>query len=336
MVLITASKTVAYHFCRLFDYPLIKPFNLTISVTDNCNSECKTCNIWKNDAKDLSVNVWKKMLRSVGRWPYWITFSGGEPFLRKDLLEIFQHVTSICRPKIVTIATNGMCDDISRQVKKMKEIYKKDLIINFSIDGVKPIHEKMRGIKCFDKVIGNYNEVKDIEGVTVGMHAVLSKHNIDRLDDIIKLAEELAPDSFVCQIAEHRKELNNIGLDIIPDEKQIKNAMETLISYKRKAEGISRLTKALRKRYYWLQKKGKALPCYAGLASVQISSQGDVWACCVNCESMGNLQKDSFKNIWKGKKASKIRKRIKQQKCSCRMANACYTNVICDPIRAFL
>ncbi|MCP4534768.1 MAG: radical SAM protein, partial [Delftia sp.] len=64
--------------------------NLTLSLTYRCNSRCATCNVWKREADELTLDEWERVLRSLGHTPYWITVSGGEPLLRPDAVEIIR------------------------------------------------------------------------------------------------------------------------------------------------------------------------------------------------------------------------------------------------------
>jgi MoaA/NifB/PqqE/SkfB family radical SAM enzyme len=61
---------------------LALPVNITVSVSYQCNSRCKTCNVWLLPNDDLVLPEWDRVFESLGRAPYWFTFSGGEPTLR--------------------------------------------------------------------------------------------------------------------------------------------------------------------------------------------------------------------------------------------------------------
>ena len=99
--------------------------------------------------------------------------------------------------------------------------------------------------------------------------------------------------------------------------------------------GLARIARAFRLRYYELVKQTLArreqvLPCYAGVASAQIAPDGDVWACCVRAEPLGNLRDVDydFAKIWRGAKADAMRRSIKNKECCCPLANAGYTNML--------
>jgi len=78
-------RMLGYWFMKHLGFPKLLPINYTVSLLYTCNSRCGTCNIWKKRAVNLSVEEYKKIFKNIGRAPYWVTFSGGEPFLREDI-----------------------------------------------------------------------------------------------------------------------------------------------------------------------------------------------------------------------------------------------------------
>jgi len=311
------------------------PFNMTYSVTGKCNSKCKTCNIWKKEAEDLTLLHWKQMLESIGS-PAWVTISGGEPFLRKDFAELMQLVASN-RPEITTIATNGiLTGKIIRDITKIRKIFSGSLIVNISVDGAAEMHDLMRGVQCHRNVKKTIEALKKIGGVHVGVHTVFSRFNIDDADEIIEYVRSLAPHSYICQAAENRVELHNVGESILPEIGKYLAANRKIQNLKLDSVGVSRLTRHMRKRYYRISNRlltdnEKSIDCYAGIASAHVNYNGDLWACCVRGEKMGNLIDQGFDEIWNSDRATAIRKRIKDEGCFCTMANACYSNIVCQP-----
>ena len=90
-----------------------KLHTLFFFITSNCNSRCKGCFYWKNinKVKELSLEDIKVMF---GRMPdiNHISISGGEPFLRKDIVEICEVFAKGNNVKSITIPTNGLMPDI--------------------------------------------------------------------------------------------------------------------------------------------------------------------------------------------------------------------------------
>ncbi len=338
-------KIFAYKLFHRFNWPKVLPINLTIGVSFNCNSRCKTCNAWKKKSEDLTLEEWDKIFQSLGRAPFWFTISGGEPFLRGDLVEIVKSIYKHCRPKIINIPTNGLlCNVIPQKVEEIiKSCPETQIIINLSLDGIGKNHDLIRGVSgSFEKAMKTYKSLRKLEypNFTLGVHTVISKFNVDEIPQIYDyVINKLRPDSYVTEIAEEREELDTKGMDITPPESKYSQAVDFLLKElkKKKFKKISRITQAFRIQYYnivkkTLQQKKQIIPCYAGFASGQIAPNGDVWPCCIKAESIGNLTENNFdfKKIWTSEKADRIRQEIKSKKCYCPLANVSYTNMLCN------
>lgn len=338
-------KIPLYKSFRASGFPKMLPLNLTLNVTYNCPSRCKTCNIWKKSASELSLSEWEKIMISVGKSPYWLILSGGEPFSRHDLPELCEIAFKHCQPKVINIPTNGyLFEIIPQKVEKILDACPSSrLIINLSLDGINEKHDAIRNLeKSFENLIKTYEALRKIKNprLTVGIHSVISKLNHKNIPEIYDFVmKDLRPDSYITEIAEKRMELDNFSLDVFPDFREYEEAVDFLISKmkKEKFKGFSKITRALRINYYNLakdiiRKRRQILPCYAGFASAQITADGEVWPCCVRGDSMGNLRKNNydFKKIWNSQKAQKIKKSIKNKECFCPLASASYTNMLMD------
>jgi MoaA/NifB/PqqE/SkfB family radical SAM enzyme len=321
------------------------PINLTVSVTYRCNSRCKTCNIYLKKADEFSAEEFDKAFHSLGKVPYWFTLSGGEPFLRKDLPDIARSAYNRNLPGIINIPTNGLLVD--RIVTSVEEIARDcrntQIIINLSMDDIGERHDEIRGVPGnFDRLMETYRQLKEVgaPNLVVGIHTVVSKYNVDRIKEIADyVSRELKPDSFITEIAEERVELDTMGMDITPSADLYGAAIDHLSGVIRagKHRGISKITQAFRLDYYQLVKrtlveKRQMIPCFAGLASAQIAPDGDVWMCCIRGESIGNLRDHGydFKAVWRTEEAGRQRASIRRGECYCPLANAGYTNMLCN------
>ncbi len=335
-------KIIAYKLFRKFGFPKILPINYTISLLYTCNSRCKTCNIWKKKTENLKFWEYEKIFKSIGKSPYWVTFSGGEPFLRTDIDKIAHLAYKITKPKIINIPSNGILTDVI--VKKVDRIASlcpdTEIIINLSIDGIGEEHNQIRQVpNNYEKVIKTFGRLKKLKhkNLSIGIHSVISKFNVDHFSKIATHLMNLHPDSYITEIAENRVELDTIKSDITPKPVEYKAAVDFLIHRIKhsKFKGTNKITQAFRIEYYELVKKilrdkTQVIPCYAGIASVQISPNGEVWSCCIKAKSMGNLRDFNydFKKIWKNKPFEKERNSIKNKECYCPLANAAYTNML--------
>lgn len=337
-------KIFAYKFMHKFGGLRIMPINFTVSALYSCNSRCKTCNIWKKEAKNLTLSEYELIFKKIGKAPYWITISGGEPFLRKDLPALCEIIYRNSRPAIINIPSNGiLTDKIVSDVKKIaKTCPKTQIIINLSVDGIGKQHDKIRRIPDnYKKVMKTYSQLHELKlkNLSVGLHTVISRFNVQDFPKIASVLLSMHPDSYITEIAEEREELDTKGQDITPSLISYRSAIDFLIHRIKNDEfkGMNKITQAFRIEYYNLVKKilrdrTQVIPCYAGIASTQISPDGEVWSCCIKAKSLGNLrQKDyNFKKIWFSKNAKKERLSIKNKECYCPLANASYTNMLMD------
>jgi MoaA/NifB/PqqE/SkfB family radical SAM enzyme len=335
---------------RAFGWPRLLPLNVTVSVTDRCNSRCRTCNIWRKEiGQELSTDELDRVFRSLGRAPYWITFSGGEPFLRRDLEDLCRSAYEHCRPAILNIPTNGL---LHQQIPaRVAEIASRcpdsQLIVNLSLDGVGARHDEIRNVPGnFERAMQTYRGLveaaasDDAPNLTVGLHTVISVYNLEAFDEVYALARELEPDSYVTEIAEERVELGTVGSGITPSADEYARVIDHLSERLREQTfgGISRLTQALRLVYYDLVKRimrerRQVIPCYAGWLSAHILPDGEVWECSVMGTSMGNLRDVGYdmRKLWFSARANEVRHAVKTRGCFCPVANISYTNMMCDP-----
>lgn len=333
-----------YWFARKTGFPKVLPTNLTLNVTYRCNSRCLTCNIWKKRVKELTLVEWKKIFKNYNFPVFWLILSGGEPFLRKDLVELVKVGHDHLQPAIINIPTNGILFKIIPQKieRILKDCPNSEIVINFSLDGVRKDHDKIRGVPDnFEKLVRSFKAVKKLKkkysNLTIGLHTVISKYNAQNIPQICDFALSQEPDQYITEIAEQRAELGIMNKTITPSLENYSKAIDYVAQKtgEMKTQGLAKVTEALRREYYnlvkdTLKQKIQVIPCYAGWASAQISADGEVWPCCVRADNLGNLRDNNydFAKVWFGKKAEKVRESIKNKECFCPLASASYTNML--------
>jgi len=347
-----------YWSFRTLGRPTLLPFNYTISITYRCNSRCKTCKIWQIQHKipremELTTEEWVATLKSLRTSAYWITISGGEPYLREDLVDIAKAIDEYNKPRLINIPTNGILWKIIP--KKTKEILenisdKTKLVINFSLDGIGKDHDEIRGIvNNYEFFKKSYKETIMLKerycNLIVGIHTVTSSWNVCKVPKIYEVVmKEFSPDQYITEIAEERKEMENLGEGITPSPEEYTQVLNYLIANierelkQNKWRGLAKVTEAFRIEYYKLMKnfyltKKQRMPSYAGFASAQISPTGDVWECAVYATFMGNLRNYDFdfKRLWHSNQAWEVRRRVKKEH-KCPLANESYINLLFSPM----
>jgi MoaA/NifB/PqqE/SkfB family radical SAM enzyme len=349
-----ASRLPAYIAFRQWGRPILSPLNVVVSASYRCNSRCGTCNVWRpgalgrtdNQDPDLTLDELDRIFASLGTAPYYLTFSGGEPFLRADLPELVASGYRHCQPAAITIPTNGLLPE--RVIQGTEAILKAapgaEIIINLSLDGAEQEHDRIRGVpgnwERAMQTLEGLRGLKRYPNLVLGIHTVVSRFNVDRLGEIVPALTALHPDSYITEVAEERVELGTMGAEITPPAEQYARAAEYLVSQLRlnPAKGFARITQGFRAQYYGLASRillehRQIIPCYAGWASAHIAPNGDVWTCCTRAEAIGNLRESNYNwtSVWEGPRAAILRRSIAAGECACPMANASYTNMLLHP-----
>jgi MoaA/NifB/PqqE/SkfB family radical SAM enzyme len=115
-----------------------------------------------------------------------LSFTGGEPTLRKDLPELIYH-TGIVHDFMNGMATNGYLLPKLFKEHKMEGL---DYILISLDNPTAKLHNKMRGIKVFDRIIESI-QLANKRDIKVIISTVVMKDNIHLMDDMCQLAEKL-------------------------------------------------------------------------------------------------------------------------------------------------
>jgi MoaA/NifB/PqqE/SkfB family radical SAM enzyme len=133
---------------------LTHPRVLTYAVTFRCNARCVMCDSWKKPAEDeLSLDEILFIFDGLPTMDL-VRLTGGEPFLRRDLLDIAGAAQERLRPLALHITTNGFltdrivafCEDRAKNVP---------LYLLISVDGLEEKHNQVRGRPdAWERVVG--------------------------------------------------------------------------------------------------------------------------------------------------------------------------------------
>ncbi len=177
---------------------------ITWEITRNCNLNCEHCGspreTWDPNRELETVEVislCEKIAKSfdITRLKY-INFTGGEPLVRKDILEIFQVVKDLGF-KNITLTTNGI--KLAETPKLLEEIIKRGVTgIGIDVDGTKDIHDRFRGVKgAFDKAMRCVGLItnKELKNRLLStINTVVSQRNINQLEKIWEIVQKYEPD----------------------------------------------------------------------------------------------------------------------------------------------
>lgn len=159
------------------------------NCTQRCNLKCVHCYARSEDRNypgEMSTEEAKVMIDDLAAYgaPV-LLFSGGEPTLRKDLLELMHYAKS--KSMRVVISTNGtlITEERAKQFAEVGLSY-----VGVSLDGGRETHDKFRGIPgSFDKAIAGIRNSRDA-GIKVGLRMTINKRNWQDIPEIFKVMEE--------------------------------------------------------------------------------------------------------------------------------------------------
>lgn len=171
-----------------------RPSWCTYLVTYRCNARCKMCDSWRMKPGDeLTPQQVGEVFGKIGRLDV-VRLSGGEPFLREDMLDIAEQVNAKSRPMVIHITSNGSYPD---RIEKFVTGYSKPSMLRFmiSFDGLPTEHDKNRGkdvtFETAVETVRTLAGLRDKYGVQVSAnHTVI---NPQSLEDNAGIREILQP-----------------------------------------------------------------------------------------------------------------------------------------------
>ncbi|MCL4371746.1 radical SAM protein [Candidatus Marsarchaeota archaeon] len=146
---------------------LKKPYKLNFSITYWCQSRCLTCNIWQIRPKgELTIEEIRSFARKNTSFK-WIELTGGEPFLRSDIVEIASAFAENSKDLyVLTMPTNSLCGRqmVLDKLRKILDLGIPKVSITVSLDGYKELHDKIRGIPGnYEKAISMFKDLMELK-----------------------------------------------------------------------------------------------------------------------------------------------------------------------------
>lgn len=160
------------------------------NMTRRCNLKCIHCYAQAVDVEgkdEISTAQAKAMIDDLAAFgaPVML-FSGGEPLVRQDLVELAKHATD--KGMRAVISTNGtlISKEKARELKDVNLSY-----VGISMDGGEAVHDKFRAVPgSFKKAVQGIENCK-AEGLKVGLRFTINKHNVQEIPKLFQLLEEL-------------------------------------------------------------------------------------------------------------------------------------------------
>jgi radical SAM protein with 4Fe4S-binding SPASM domain len=177
----------------------IRPLNLEIDITTQCNLRCIMCpfseeRISKRKREDISVEDFAKIAEQIFPLCSFVCLqSGTEPLLHKQFGELLAITKSYGVP-VVGMTTNGLLFN----EQKIEEAVEWMDTITISIDAAtKPTYERIRRKGNFDRLIANVRALQRAkhrrasQTPVLGFAFVLMRSNTAELPAVVQLAHDM-------------------------------------------------------------------------------------------------------------------------------------------------
>jgi radical SAM protein with 4Fe4S-binding SPASM domain len=300
----------------------IAPARADLALTYKCNDKCSFCYVGDRKVDELKTDDWNKIIDRL--WKIGVPsviFTGGEPTLRKDLVEL----VGSAKEFVTGLITNGR--NLSKEL--CGALYTAELdYIQVSLEsGDKAIHDRMVGVEGAwqETVTGIKNALAS--KIIVTTNTTLTTANIAGLKDTIKLLHSLGVNNIAC----NSLICSGSGCTAIKDsglnEDELKTALIDAKEYA-KTLGIDLqwYSPTCYLRLNPIELGFGIKSCSAAKYNVTIEPNGDVIPCQSWFEQkMGNIMKDSWSAIWDGDYAKSIRdgKFIPKDCAGCEFMSTC-------------
>jgi radical SAM protein with 4Fe4S-binding SPASM domain len=282
----------------------IRPAIVQMDITNGCNLNCGYCYnkanaLSKNELSDSNfISIVKRVITELN--PVGITFSGGEPLLRKRLLiSSVKTIKELGDDITVTLNTNGLLLN-SGTIMDLKEAGVNSININIeSLNEEK--HDLLRGLRGALNItkanISLFNKLWDPKVISISV--VINRQN---LDDLVSIA------SYVKE--------NGLGsihfIDMVPtalNDKEMLLTKEEWIKFFNIYEEIKKMGIKIIPNHALLfyNKFNNSSPnvklpfCMAGRLSMVISADGSIVPCNYFKEPeyiCGNALNDNLLDVW--------------------------------------
>ena len=112
-------------------------------------------------------------------------FTGGEPFLRKDLFAILDYARE--SGFSTSLMSNGTLIDnvLARRIREARVVD-----VQISLDGLEPTHDSLRGDGSYNRTLNGIRNLVD-QGVETNINLTVSRINMGQTRWLVDLAEEL-------------------------------------------------------------------------------------------------------------------------------------------------
>jgi MoaA/NifB/PqqE/SkfB family radical SAM enzyme len=276
-----------------------KPTFVSFNSLNACNEACPMCSVWRRGGGMLTIEEMEPIFRDLRSFGFMVTeISGGEPFLREDIYDIFALLDRL--GFLYTTATNGTLVT-ANGIEKLRSA-KGLLQIAISIDSLDhSTYERLRGRDFLPVVLQNLELLLAAKlPFPVKINLVMNRINFQETFAFLEFAKSRGISLSVFPINQgegffHRHSDNQFRAT--EDERhQMAEIFHELARLRRAGEPLWEYSG-----FYDLSADyvlGKPVgPCDAGKMYIDLNADGQV-AVCLDHEGVGDLRKTSIRELW--------------------------------------
>lgn len=293
---------------------MTKKLNGTVIVTYRCNARCNMCSRYKVPSKpedEMSIETIRKLPPM-----YFTNVTGGEPFLREDLKDIVRELNK--KSDRIVISTNGFFTD--RILDLCREF--PNVGIRISIEGLEETNNAIRGLEDgFNRGCTTLQKLREMGLKDIGFGMTVQDRNAPDLVPLYQLSNEMGMEFATASL--HNSFYFVESGNIIHDRPMVARHFEDLINELLKSHSPKKWFRAYFNHglinYIYSQKR--LLPCDMSFDTFFIDPFGDVMPCngTKEKEVMGNLNAQSWEQIWSSEAAKKVRRKVRRCDRNCWM-----------------
>jgi pyrroloquinoline quinone biosynthesis protein E len=274
-----------------------RPFGLLAELTYSCPLSCPYCSNPLNlaDYRDeLTTAEWQRVLaeaRELGVLQ--LHLSGGEPLLRRDLVEIVNSANEL------GLYTNLITSALGLSRRRAEQLRAAGLDhVQISIQAHEPaVSDRIAGTPSFERKIEAGRVVKEL-GWPLTLNVVLHRQNIDSVADILRLAEELAADRVELANTQYYGWALRNREALLPSKAQVERAEAVVRAARPRLQGRMDVIYVLPDYYNQYPK-----PCMGGWGKRQltVAPNGDALPCPAAQAiplPRASVREDSLARIW--------------------------------------
>jgi len=256
------------------------------------------CDIWKNKIpNELPAEYYKKLPSGLKD----INITGGEPFLRQDIVEIVRNMREAAPNARFIMNTNGFMPHMVKKHLPGILAIDPNFAFRVSIDGIGDAHDAIRRIPGgYKKILESLRIAKELGAKDLGIAFTLIDQNVDELPKVQKLADDMGVE-FSMTVATNSIIYFGSGKESLRPKNP--ERLELRLNETAKKH-LSRMSpKELMRGWFikrlisFVQTGKRALVCDAGTGFFYMDSLGNVYTCHLKPWKMGNIKNQSMEQI---------------------------------------